>query len=435
MRYENWDVLIFPEGTKVPVQEFKTQCFVIRETESSYLQNVSTGHSYYPVQGNYGQLPVLTTFIPSMTKDSPYRFSIHSWEKPRPSRLIEGMMQPDDLLMYEARVFVDQQCVAAGFFSQRTQWPYVIVLTSTGKAIRMHSVFLLSTAKSWINATGMQAIQTVASVSLLPKDSLVLIARPPFERFKDVIMFSFQHAPLHILEYSTIAWPNPSMWAPSRPAFKYTGTCEPKAADDHSHSPSKSGPRLAAMSLPSVPQSYNPWAQTRPFPLPQTWSDQDPRYANVNHRFSEPFAEPTSLFNERERGWSQRGARSSREDIPMPDYSSSSASSRVISSDTGNSYEQVHMDDDQYNMLIQALTPTKAGGVRAPSNTPSATINAAKLGRSPSGNIKSKKEVSILDDTQETPKKSTQRVAETVKENSREVSGQDEDAISISSTL
>ena len=112
MRYENWDVLIFPEGTKVPLQEFKTQCFVMKDMESPYLQNASSGHSYYPIQGNYGQLPVLTTFIPSMTKDSPYRFSIHSWERPRPSRLIEGMMQLDDLLMYEARVFVDQQCVA-----------------------------------------------------------------------------------------------------------------------------------------------------------------------------------------------------------------------------------------------------------------------------------------------------------------------------------
>lgn len=127
MRYENWDVLIFPEGTKVPLQEFKTQCFVIKDTSSPYLQNQSIGgHSYYPVQGNYGQFPVLTSFVPSMNKDSPYRFSIHSWEKPRPSRLIEGMMQPDDLLMYEARVFVDGDCVAGGFFSQRTQWPWVI---------------------------------------------------------------------------------------------------------------------------------------------------------------------------------------------------------------------------------------------------------------------------------------------------------------------
>ncbi|KAJ6104160.1 hypothetical protein N7523_010480 [Penicillium sp. IBT 18751x] len=439
MRYENWDVLIFPEGTKVPVQEFKTQCFVIKDMESPYLQSVSSGHSYYPIQGNYGQLPVLTTFIPSMAKDSPFRFSIHSWERPRPSRLIEGMMQPDDLLMFEARVFVDQQCVAGGFFSQRTQWPYVIDLSShIDRDGNQDTLRFPPFHREILDQRHWDAGDSNGRIRLIIAEGFSRPHRsPPFERIKDVIMFSFQHAPLHILEYSNIAWPNPSMWAPFRPIFKYTDTSEPKAADDHGHSPSKSETRPLIMNQPNVPPSYNPWAQNRPFPLPQAWSDQDPRYANVNHRFSEPFAVPTSLFNEREyeRGWSQRGARSSREDIPMPDYSSSSASSRAISSDAGNSYEQVHMDDDQYNMLIQALTPTKVGGVRAPSNTPSATVNVAKLGLSPSGNMKSRKEIVILDDTQETPKKPAQLVAETVKENSREVSGQNEDTVSISSTL
>lgn len=32
MRYENWDVLLFPETSKVPLQEFKTQCFVTKDT-------------------------------------------------------------------------------------------------------------------------------------------------------------------------------------------------------------------------------------------------------------------------------------------------------------------------------------------------------------------------------------------------------------------
>lgn len=114
MRYENWDILLFPEGSKVPVQEFKTQCFVTKDADSPYLQNpsIASPSSYYPVQGNFGQMPVLTTFVPSLEKGSPFRVSIHSWEKPRPSRLIEGMMQPDDMLLYEARVFIDGDCIA-----------------------------------------------------------------------------------------------------------------------------------------------------------------------------------------------------------------------------------------------------------------------------------------------------------------------------------
>ena len=28
MRYQDWDILLFPEGSKAPIQEFKTQCHV-----------------------------------------------------------------------------------------------------------------------------------------------------------------------------------------------------------------------------------------------------------------------------------------------------------------------------------------------------------------------------------------------------------------------
>jgi hypothetical protein len=72
----------------------------------------------------------------------------------------------------------------------------------------------------------------------------------------------------------------------------------------------------------------------------------------------------------------------------MPDYvSTGSTSSRAISSVTGMSYEHSKqpsisscLDDEQYNELIQALTPTKVPpvGTRAPSNTPSTAISAPK---------------------------------------------------------
>lgn len=72
----------------------------------------------------------------------------------------------------------------------------------------------------------------------------------------------------------------------------------------------------------------------------------------------------------------------------MPDYASTgSTSSRAISSMTGISYEHSKqpsinscLDDEQYNELIEALTPTKAPpvGTRAPSNTPSTAMSASK---------------------------------------------------------
>lgn len=89
----------------------------------------------------------------------------------------------------------------------------------------------------------------------------------------------------------------------------------------------------------------------------------------------------------------------------MPDYSSSSAGSRAISGTSGNSgisYEAaVNLEDEQYNILIQALTPTKATGVRAPSNTPSAMAPGSKIGVSPDANESKGKEQG----NEETPRK------------------------------
>lgn len=77
-----------------------------------------------------------------------------------------------------------------------------------------------------------------------------------------------------------------------------------------------------------------------------------------------------------------RGARSSLEDVPMPDYSSSS-SSRAISSMTGISYEHskqpsitAPMNEEQYHQVIEVMSPPKTivTGTEAPVNTPSTTV-------------------------------------------------------------
>ena len=31
MRYEDWDILLFPAGSRVPFKEFKTVCHVIQD--------------------------------------------------------------------------------------------------------------------------------------------------------------------------------------------------------------------------------------------------------------------------------------------------------------------------------------------------------------------------------------------------------------------
>lgn len=221
------------------------------------------------------------------------------------------------------------------------------------------------------------------------------------------------------------------MWSPvPRAGFKSnTGSslADSKDTNDvHGHSPVKT----TSTNNQSSGAVYNAWATGRAFPVPvsqqmsqgphawpQAYVDRwgaPPRYFG-----QEPCLEP-SFVNEA--AWRQRGDRSSREDIPMPDYSSSSASSRAISGTSGNSglsYEAaVNMEDEQYNILIQAMTPTKAPGVRAPSNTPSAKAPEPQVTTSPTGNVKGKKAKAKEKDNDETPKKVTKEV--TVAEKSKE---------------
>jgi len=119
--------------------------------ESPYLHSPSllNPSAYYPGQSTVAQLPVLTTFIPSLPHNTAFRVSVHSWEKPRPSRTMESLMQPDDSVLYEVRIFIDGLCVAwvthlfantyyrrewwlmvrldrGSIFGQRTAWPHVI---------------------------------------------------------------------------------------------------------------------------------------------------------------------------------------------------------------------------------------------------------------------------------------------------------------------
>lgn len=57
--------------------------------------------------GNMTLLPVLTSYIPSLPENTPFRASVHCWDTPRPSRLMDGLMRADDALMFQFQVYID----------------------------------------------------------------------------------------------------------------------------------------------------------------------------------------------------------------------------------------------------------------------------------------------------------------------------------------
>lgn len=46
MRYQLWDVLLFPEPSNVPIQEFKTACFVTQDAGIDALQQLFYSCAY-----------------------------------------------------------------------------------------------------------------------------------------------------------------------------------------------------------------------------------------------------------------------------------------------------------------------------------------------------------------------------------------------------
>ena len=211
-----------------------------------------------------------------------------------------------------------------------------------------------------------------------------------FDRVKDVVAFSFQHAPLHILEFSGIAWPNTGMWKRASGAVINRGppqsTKSSDAEDLHAHSP------------------CHPTAWGSRAMLPPIAPASDPTSARSAINCSLPIIPGHTLTEDpftdlrRTNAIFRRTKRSTLDDTPMPDYvSTSTERSRAYSDMTGLSYElkkdrsgTILIGDDvslgelidrlspekSRDILLQHCTPSKSSdkGIQVPTNSPSSNI-------------------------------------------------------------
>ncbi len=109
MRYLDWDVLLFPVGEAghVPMKEFNTKCYLeeIAETQS--------------------QVPLLTTFVPSLAAGAPFQVSVHSWTR------TQGMLGsfPDGTKtqeFWQVRIVIDGEVVGVKHFDAAAMWPQIV---------------------------------------------------------------------------------------------------------------------------------------------------------------------------------------------------------------------------------------------------------------------------------------------------------------------
>lgn len=201
----------------------------------------------------------------------------------------------------------------------------------------------------------------------------------PLERVKNVVAFSFQHAPLgellltslatlpnflttykEILETSMIAWPNPAMWrqAPYNSSLIAQQVSPQRSYDEvetHSHSPRRKEPSRPAFIAPTFPNMLPP--QIPGIPSFSRMSSHDPFFPS---------------------GSGFRKASSSSGDVSMPDYisyhlshqgSHAKNSRSVTDSSHGDRNESKQQKDLQsagaYEQICEALSIPAA-----PSNTP-----------------------------------------------------------------
>ncbi|TWU72842.1 hypothetical protein ED733_002388 [Metarhizium rileyi] len=152
MRYEDWDILLFPQNCKVPVKEFKVACHVVHDPESLHFG------------GTFG-LPTVCCFVPSLPAGTPFRVSIHSWNVPTVSKFTNSYSKFPENVQFEARLFIDGRLVAEELLQQ----------------------------DYWSPADDLGRIKLVLSEGF-PRDSMTT----PLERVKNIVAFSFQHAPLGV---------------------------------------------------------------------------------------------------------------------------------------------------------------------------------------------------------------------------------------------
>ncbi|KAG7059527.1 NADH dehydrogenase (ubiquinone)-like protein [Colletotrichum scovillei] len=208
MRYDNWDVLLFPSSGSVPLKEFKTDCSVIPDFESKPASS----------PGPFG-LPVVHGFVPGLPRNMPLTVSIFSWTVPS----ISNPNPNANLVVFAARVYIDGELVAEDVFNQsrRTPLPISQSLKPNKHGDRDLIRFPAFNEKylqeySWNPAVSLGRIQVIVTEAI-QRDPTTL----SLDHIKNVAAFSFCHAPLETLEEAAIAWPNRRMWEVAAPAHGF----------------------------------------------------------------------------------------------------------------------------------------------------------------------------------------------------------------------
>jgi len=106
MRYLDWDVLLFPHASHIPIKEFRVACYLQQERLDS------------------AGVPILTAFVPSLPDHTPFQVSVHSWIKPQ--AILGGNnagYAPGTAYQWRVNVRADGKVLSSETFAEDVTWP------------------------------------------------------------------------------------------------------------------------------------------------------------------------------------------------------------------------------------------------------------------------------------------------------------------------
>ncbi|KAJ4988858.1 hypothetical protein SVAN01_05665 [Stagonosporopsis vannaccii] len=199
MRYDNWDIILFPEDSSIPIPEYKTACYFSRDED---------GH----------ELPTLRTYIGSLKPGTPFRISVHHWGPPRPSPILQqAQRRAGSDITFTVQVIIDGARLYYGRFAVNTSTPQEIVheqISFRSQSIEQPTseskhrlLFPRNDKNTLLRSSSWQPRGTDNRIKIILSEQLIDEEGSLDLDCWDIVCFSFQHAPRELLEQAGIAYP------------------------------------------------------------------------------------------------------------------------------------------------------------------------------------------------------------------------------------
>ncbi|KAF9691872.1 hypothetical protein EKO04_009998 [Ascochyta lentis] len=200
MRYDNWDIILFPEDSNVPIQEYRTACYFSQDEDGR-------------------ELPTLRTYIGSLRPDTPFRISVHHWGVPKPSSLVQEIQRRAGMrITFTVQVVIGGNRLYHGSFDVNATSPQEIAYEQrsfksskyteqpTSKT-KQRLLFPPSDTQTLLQSSAWQPRGTDNRIKIILSERLVNEDDALDAGCWDIACFSFQHAPRELLEQAGIAYP------------------------------------------------------------------------------------------------------------------------------------------------------------------------------------------------------------------------------------